>query len=211
LALIRHNDQNVHPVAGWQARFQSAPNAVDLWAKHVPSTDHVSPQTLLRVCYELAALSPDRSNQNGAIILSQRPRGGTWSTHGFNTFTRGINPTPEQLADRDWKIAHITHAERAALAKLFFYGADIMATPDIPIVMYCPWFACADCANAIALSPVTKIYGHKQRMDTTPERWKANVDAGLNIIAKAGIEIELVDGELGNTPTIRVNGEDWRP
>lgn len=74
----------------------------------------------------------------------------------------------------------------------------------------CPWAACSDCARAIAMSGIRKVIVHQQRMDMTPERWKASVEVGLNIIRKCGAVIEYVDAKIGGNPII-VNGELWYP
>lgn len=159
-------------------------------------------EKFLRLSYDLASGSPDRSNQNGAVIVNAY---GQMVSMGRNEFTTGIVPTAEQLADRDWKLFHIEHAERNAIFPLVG-----RSSADAPFTMVCQWFACGDCARAIVLSGITKVIGHKERMDMTPERWKDSVEAGLNIIRAGGVEIEFYSGKLNATPII-VNGEIWVP
>lgn len=154
----------------------------------------------LKKCYELASLSPDPSNQNGAILVARYNQ----KFEGWNRWAPGFSPTPEQAADRDWKLAHIEHAERSAL-----FGAMVDGMPTRGGTLFCPWAACADCARAISLAGIADLFVHKARMDTTPERWKASVEQGLDIIRRGGTKIHVYEGEVGGVP-IRANGELWQ-
>lgn len=156
---------------------------------------------LLIMAYSQARQSPDPSNQNGAIMASHD---GTICGRGHNGFPPGIIPTVEQLNDRNWKLSHIEHAERAAL----FNVASWRRTGDL--ILVCPWFACDACARAIVMCGVRKVIGHKQRMDTTPERWQASVDAGLSILRAGKVELRFVD-HVFNIEPIKANGELWVP
>jgi len=155
----------------------------------------------LRLAYDVAAKSPDRSNQNGAVIIDNL---GSIAA-GCNTFTPGITWTEKQLENRDWKLQYIEHAERSAI---FEYTKSAVRT-SYPI-MICPWFACAECARAIVLSGIIKVIGHRERMDMTPERWLKSVEAGREILVKSGVTLSYHSGKIGGDPII-VNGETWQP
>ncbi len=154
------------------------------------------PEYLLCEAYTVASFSPDQSNQNGALIISYDE---DILSEGCNTFTPGIEYDPT-IHDRDWKIAHIEHAERMAL----FTQRD-----NLGLRMVCPWFACAECARAIVLSGICAVYGHKARMDTTPDRWLASVAAGNKILDAAGVKRFYLDIVVPDAPIIKVNGKDW--
>jgi hypothetical protein len=47
-------------------------------------------------------------------------------------------------------------------------------------------------------------------MDMTPDRWKASVDAGLQLLRDCGVELEFYEGHVGAEQII-VNGELWKP
>jgi deoxycytidylate deaminase len=172
----------------------------------------------LAKCYELATDSPDRSNQNGAIIVMEH-----WGSvpvgfpevlsEGRNEFPPGIEATEELITNREKKLFYIEHAERNAIYSLFrkYNSCSIppLAGPK-GLTMICQWFACADCARAIALSGIKKVIGHKERMDMTPDRWKASVDAGLQLLRDCGVELEFYSGKIDCVPII-VNGEKWYP
>ena len=157
----------------------------------------------LSIAYKVAAQSPDPSNQNGASLFSfdQQRR-----ITGYNHFPAGIEVTEELLQDRDRKLMFIEHAERDLVARAAFRGISLYDS-----VVYCPWFACAECARMLALAGVKLIVGHQPRMDTTPESWRASVDAGNHILDKAGVK-RLYYGEPLNLDfTIKVNKTDWQP
>lgn len=173
--------------------------------------DNCATVEYLREAYKEAVKSPDPSNQNGAILVERE-----WSKHfcyteeivayGYNTFPPQIPITPELLNDRDQKLFFIEHAERYCI----YNGVRNRANFD-RCTLYVPWFACSDCARAIGLVGIRKVIGHKQRMDTTPERWKKSVDAGLDYLIKLGVELEFYDGPIFDAPSILVNGQFWNP
>lgn len=157
---------------------------------------------LLSLCYELASRSPDKSNQNGAVLVSLDNE---IVSGGFNKFPDNVEVTDELIADREKKLFYIEHAERNAIFSAIKGNKQVSGN-----VLFCPWFACSDCARAIILTGVTKVIGHKQRMDQTPERWKASVKAGLDLLESHNVKLEFLDANLGCTPII-VNGQSWQP
>lgn len=156
----------------------------------------------MAMAYKYASYSPDKSNQNGAIIADEH---GQVITYGYNTFPPGIVWDEEQIEDRGWKLAFIEHAERNCIYSLIKKNAVRKN-----MIMVCPWFACTDCARAISLAGIKKVVGHKQRMDQTPDRWKPSVEAGMSILKAGGVEMEFMDGILNASPII-VNGNLWTP
>src|SRR4051812_43013518 len=89
--------------------------------------------------YRLAHTSKDRSTQNAAILV--QPNG---------IIAWGVNDIPPGVCDTDerrvypGKAVYTEHAERAAV-----YDAARRGEKTDGAVMYCPWFACAECARAI--------------------------------------------------------------
>ncbi len=62
----------------------------------------------------------------------------------------------------------------------------------------------------IILCGIKKVIGHQQRMDQTPDRWKASVQAGLDLLKSHDVELEFYDGNVGCSSII-VNGQSWQP
>lgn len=156
----------------------------------------------LRLAYQQAAKSPDPSNQNGAVVLYK-------DVHyvGYNDFVEGVTLPPDILTNRDKKLFYIEHAERAAIYNAAYFSCRLpLAT------LVCPWFACADCARAIILTGIKRVVGHQQRMEMTPDRWKASVFDGLQMMRDVDIQLDFLDiPKLGGCEPINVNGEKWVP
>jgi hypothetical protein len=47
-------------------------------------------------------------------------------------------------------------------------------------------------------------------MDATPEHWKESIAHAMAMFEEAGIELVMIPDVL-NGPTIRFNGQLWRP
>lgn len=151
----------------------------------------------LRHAYDAAQGSPDPSNQVGAVVVNEN---GFVAGKGCNNFPRGIAPI---LADREAKLRRIQHAERASLFDAYGERGTL--------IMFAYWAACCYCAQDILSSPVTSLYVHKQRMDMTPDRWKADVDYALGMLTEGGILVHYFDGPIPGAPNIRVDSKLWSP
>lgn len=151
----------------------------------------------LKEAYDAAVFSPDPSNQVGAVVTTEL---GQIVGYGCNTFPRGIKPI---LDDREQKLKRIQHAERAALFDAF--------GTEGPLRMYAYWAACCHCAQDILSSRVGYLYVHKQRMDMTPERWKADVDYAIGMLREGGVVVYYFDGPIPGAPLIKVDGKLWCP
>lgn len=156
----------------------------------------------LRQAYRYAAKhSTDLSTQNGAVLWA--PNMGVVA-QGANHFPYGVKSTPERL-QRPLKYAFTEHAERNVL-----FACSRKGVRTTGLIMFCPWFACADCARAIIQCGVTKVIGHKQMFDATPEHWKESIAQAFEMFTEAGTETELFDGEIGGVQ-VRFNGAPFSP
>ena len=116
---------------------------------------------------EAAAGSHDMHTQNGAILV---PRAAAYVCVGVNKVPAGIWASPDRLA-RPAKYEYIEHAERMAI-----YQAARVGTPTRGATLYCPWFACMDCARAIIVAGITEVVGHVRPRAATPERWTSSTN-----------------------------------
>lgn len=159
-------------------------------------------RTYLKRCYTYAKKhSPDLSTQNGACLVA--PNQGIVS-FGANVFPRGVQYTPER-SERPLKYTFVVHAETNAI-----FAAARKGVRTEGLIMVCPWFACADCGKAIIQAGIVKVIGHKKIFDNTPERWKESIAAAFTMFEEAGVETELLEGDLGGD-SIRLNGEIFQP
>jgi dCMP deaminase len=93
----------------------------------------------------------------------------------------------------------VEHAERAAIYQAARYG---MKTHDA--TMYCPWFACSDCARAIVAAGIKRVVGLKIG---DPGKWATSIGWGDQILTEAGVEVCRIEiPKVG--VTVRHNGKD---
>lgn len=155
------------------------------------------------VAYKAAATSPDRSTQNGAVIIHR------WSTGevdyaglGCNRFPRGVDPDDDSMHLKPLKYEIIAHAERSAI---FAAAHDGRNTKDATMV--CCWAPCAACAQAIIAVGIATLVVHQDRMDATPERWKDEVTRGMWLLRKAKVNVCYLRGPVNAGVSILFNGE----
>ena len=160
-------------------------------------------RVFLRHAYQYAqSYSKDPSTQLGSVLV--QPHGGVigW----------GVNGLPDRISDNEdrWvrpqKYDYVEHAERNVIYKCAERG--ICSTG---LIMYCPWFACAECARAIIQSGISAVVGHKEMYEHVNKRWNDSVHVGMEMIKESGIPTRLWSGEIGNNISIRVNGDVFHP
>jgi dCMP deaminase len=150
---------------------------------------------LRAACLE-AARSHDPSTQNAAIIVTLD----SLVAVGINKVPGGVYPLPTRLV-RPEKYEYVEHAERAAIYSACRYG---MTTKGA--TMFCPWFACVDCARGIILSGIRQVVGHVRTRAATPERWLESIQKAEAMLDEAGVGMRWIADPLG--VTIRFNEEE---
>ena len=148
-----------------------------------------------------ARLSHDPRTQNGAVLvgypLDIRYLPVVVGT--ANCFPPGIAVTPERL-DPAVKLKYMEHAERNAIYTAAKFG---QATENA--TLFCPWFACVDCARAIICAGIKRCVGLQKPRLITPERWRATIADADELLKEAGIQVDLLDITVG--VEILFNGE----
>lgn len=158
-------------------------------------------QQLMRAAYGAALESTDRVTQNGAILVNLDT--GLWA-RGYNHHIAGYGNL-EKDHERPRKYSLTEHAERDVIFKATRAG---FATEGC--MMVANWVACPDCARAIILAGITKVFCHKQCMDLTPPRWDEMVNLGLEMLRNAEVEVVQWDGKVARIENLN-NGEVWYP
>lgn len=159
---------------------------------------------LLRAAYDYAwAHSEDTSTKTGAIIYDPELR--KIVALGANHYPEGLNPTPEELADRNFKLKKIIHAEPSCVHYAAKYGQQTLDN-----TMYMPWIPCEPCAAVMVDSGIGMFVGHKAMIDKTPNDWGDSTYDGLVLLKKRGIPAYMYVGEIGGVDAL-FRGEKWRP
>lgn len=159
-------------------------------------------QELLRNAYRVAAYYSDNPRtQNGAVLVN---RNGQPIGTGANSYPNGVLNKPDRL-ERPKIYTFLEHAERNAIFSAACKGEEIAGG-----TLYCPWYACADCARAIIQTGIVRVIGHKQMFDRTPDRWKETIAYGDEMLKEAGVEALQYDGLIGDCTGL-FDGEIWNP
>lgn len=140
---------------------------------------------LREACRAALTQSQDRHTQNGALL---RAVTGEIVT-AANRFPPNVMLTAERL-QRPLKYEFIEHAERGVI-----FAAASAGICTHRATLYCPWFACADCARAIICAGITEVVGLAY-----PEphgRWKDSVLRGDEMLREAGIVCRRIVNKLG--------------
>jgi dCMP deaminase len=104
---------------------------------------------------------------------------------------------------RPFKYDFVEHAERAVI-----YKAAARGIPAAGGTLYCPWFACTDCARAIVMAGISEVVGLISLRNATPARWLLNVELAEKILAEACVSQRLLADTVG--VTIRFDGRDFQ-
>lgn len=129
----------------------------------------------------IGSWSKDPSTQVGAVIVDQNNR---LVSVGYNGFPRGIEDD-KRLLDREDKYDIIVHAEVNALmfANKSVEGCTLYTWPFQP---------CSRCAGLIIQSGINRVVS----VVHSDERWKKNFQLSSKLLSEAGIELEIMDGEV---------------
>jgi len=148
--------------------------------------------------------SIDPSTKTGALIVNANLN--EIISYGVNHFPPGINPTEEQIKDKQWKKENIIHAETSAI----FAAAANGGKPTRGAVMYMPWVPCTPCANAIIDAGIKILIGHKEMIIKTPERWWNSLNYALNLFEKSGVKTFMYSGKIEGVKSL-VDDLEWYP
>lgn len=155
----------------------------------------------LKIAYDRADQhSPDPSTKNGAVLVTSN---GKILAYGVNKFPAGVVVTQQILEDKPTKYKLIIHAEHSAIL-----NAARSGNVTYGATMYCPFYACVECAKAIIQSGVKKVIGHAQLMALASDHktWVQTIIDAWQMLHSARVQCSLYDGVVGTTA--RFNGED---
>jgi dCMP deaminase len=155
----------------------------------------------LRQAYHVSLLSQDPSTQCGALLLTK-----TDIITGHNRLPLFIKENIAGMSRAD-KLDHVIHDAIDCICTAARQG---ISTEGATLVS--PWSVCRECAKIIIEAGITRIIGHKQAYEKTPDRWRANMDFARKLLDGAGVSIELYDGQLFEPPfRVLMNREYWCP
>lgn len=134
----------------------------------------------LRFAQDVAGMSKDPDRQVGAVLVTPDRR---QMSIGFNGFPPEVEDLPSLLADRDFKLENMVHAEDNCLRQAPF--------PPEGCTMYVTRFPCCSCAAKLRDAGVARIVGPGP--DLTHPRWGKSWSVSQAIFALKGILVSEVD------------------
>lgn len=132
----------------------------------------------LATAWRLAEVwSKDPSTRVASIVVGHEPNRVAW---GYNGFPPGIEDTTDRLTNREWKNAHVLHAEQNAI--LNAVGFD-------PVTIYCTHFPCAErCAlQIIGRRTIRRVVSIQHGYGGFNSRWGASMEHSMELFREAGI------------------------
>jgi len=94
-----------------------------------------------------------------------------------------------------------------ATSRQTLYAANAAGAATAGATLYCPWFACTDCARAIVMAGISEVVGLITLRNATPGRWLLKVEMAEKILAEACVSQRLLADTVG--VTIRFDGRDF--
>lgn len=138
----------------------------------------------MRMAEHAATLSKDSSTKVGCVIVG--PDREVRST-GFNGMPMGVDDDKPERHERPLKYNFFEHAERNAIYLAARAGTALKgATAYIH-----PWPPCPDCARGLIQAGIKEIV--VPTMDV-PERWQGEVAVSCEMLAEAGVNINVLEG-----------------
>lgn len=146
----------------------------------------------LRIAYEIAHWSKDRSVGCGAVLVRDRR---VLST-GYNGFPSSLDDDDDQLHTRPTKYYATEHAERNAIFNAARYGIAVEGSTMFIFGL----FPCSRCARAMEITGVTRVvYGYD--VDKNPTGKSPHMDP---------LDFEIAQKILKNIETIEwARGTKW--
>lgn len=139
-------------------------------------------------------MSTDRSVKLGAVITTNphHPNCQILARGSNHIATPILNRAsdPESYHERPKKYYYTEHAVRDAIYR-YLRGQERSKNGT---ALFCPWYACADCARAIVSAGIDRVYGYRPFLDKMLEssdanntKWLDSIMAGYEILNAYGV------------------------
>jgi dCMP deaminase len=125
---------------------------------------------------QAAGLSKDPDRKVGAVVVSPDRR---QVSFGYNGFPAEVPDLPSLLADRDFKLANVVHAERNALRQCPFDPRGC--------TLYVTRFPCLECSTMVVLRGIDRVVAPEP--DIGHRRWGESWRQARERMILAGIQL----------------------
>lgn len=132
----------------------------------------------LNVAREVADWSKDPGTRVGSVLVKDRRIVAT----GYNGFPANISDSFERYADRETKLSLTVHSEVNALLNAAKNGSQTKGS-----TLYVTFPPCVHCSTCIVQAGIVEVVCPS--IEFSPERWKSNFEAGLEVLKEAGVSV----------------------
>lgn len=131
---------------------------------------------------EVSTWSKDPSTQIGAVTVGSK---GEILSTGYNGFPRHIRDDEARYANREFKYAHVVHAEENCIFNACRSGISLLDSTMYVYGLPC----CSNCAKSIIQVGISRVI---MRGDPFNERWRASVELSIAMFTEARVEYEFI-------------------
>tara|TARA_R110002072_G_scaffold120135_2_gene253114 strand:+ start:242 stop:859 length:618 start_codon:yes stop_codon:yes gene_type:complete len=129
----------------------------------------------------VASWSKDPSSKFGSVLVDPN---NVVSALGFNGFAKGFEDSPERWADREFKYAHVIHAEEQVL---LHSPVDLTG-----YTLYCNGLPCSSCMSKLAQKGVSTVVFYEPTADYK-KRW--SIANPVQVAKECGIQLKQIRRE----------------
>ena len=131
----------------------------------------------LDLARQVSTWSKDPSTKVGAVVVGAK---GQVLCQGYNGFPRGVDDSPERLADRPTKYRYTVHAEKNAIYNATMNGVSLdgatLFVVGLPV--------CEECAKAIVQVGIKEVVVPVQDV---PAAWHDSCQFAADLFKEVGI------------------------
>jgi len=131
---------------------------------------------------EVSTWSKDPSTQIGAVTVGSK---GEILSTGYNGFPRHIHDDEARYANREFKYAHVVHAEENCIFNACRSGISLLDSTMYVYGLPC----CSNCAKGIIQVGISRVI---MKGDPFNERWRASVELTIAMFTEAKVEYEFI-------------------
>lgn len=136
----------------------------------------------LELAKHISTWSKDPSTQVGAVAVRDRRILAT----GYNGFPRGIEDSPERLADRQQKLLRTVHAEANVVAQASLHGVSLEGAS----IYIWPFLPCSSCCTLLIQAGIQRVVVPSLEI---PERWLVSFTTSVGMLQEAGMRLERIE------------------
>jgi len=136
----------------------------------------------LGIAKEVSTWSKDPSSKIGAVAVGSK---GEILSTGYNGFPRHMRDEDQRYENREYKYAHIVHAEENCIYNACRNGVSLLGASMYVHGLPC----CSNCAKGIIQVGINRVV---MNGDPFNERWRKSVELTIEMFNEAKVSYEFI-------------------